>query len=357
MLVANSAGRKISDPDKDLGASPDNGHQQGLGEQTRPLTSILPQVGASPEDINMASGGNTGHPPSLQLLPSPPDINTDSGRTTEPNTAPSSSPGLDYVSSGDSTDYSDWFGPHKQYRPHTSIWPPPAARPRDIRMISGYPHGLQLLTRSADFNTDSDYSRTTDPDVVLSSSLIPDINMVSRGHRGFPDWYGPHRLPRPLTSVWPPARPRDINMTSSSSLDHRHPHGIHLLTSPIDINTDSGYSRTTDPDMAVKSSMSPDINMSSGGGRGYSDWHGPQKQRSPQTSIWPPVAPQPTDNCMTSGSNKHLTTDINKDLRCSTMQYRADGAMDSTVGSDSNPAQGYQHGFRLKHRLRRSAWS
>uniref|UniRef100_A0A8C6N281 Sperm microtubule inner protein 2 n=2 Tax=Mus TaxID=862507 RepID=A0A8C6N281_MUSSI len=358
MLVTNSAGRKISDPDKDLGGSPDLGHQQVLRGPIRPLTSVLPQAAAPPEDINKASGGSADHgpPPGLQLLTSPPDINTDSGRTTDPDRAPSSSPGVDYVSSGDSTDISsDWYGLQRLCRPLTSIWPPPAARPRDSCMISGHPHGLPLFTCS----TDSDYSRTTDPDLVLSSCTVPNINMVSRGHRGYSDRYGPQRLRRPLTSIWPPAiaRPKNINMDSSSSLEHGHPHGLQLLTSPKDINTDSGCNRTTDPDMALSSSMSPDTNMISGGGRGYTEWHGHLKLRSPQTPMWPQVAPQPTDVCMTSGSNTHLTKDINKDPRFSTMQCRADGAMDNTVASDGSPAQGYQPGFRLKYRLRRSAWS
>ncbi|XP_052034647.1 uncharacterized protein C4orf45 homolog [Apodemus sylvaticus] len=351
-LVANTAGRKISDPDKDLGGSPDLGHQQDLRGQIRPLT-ILPQTAAQPEDTNVASGGSADH--GLQL--SPPDVNADSGgsRTTDPDRAPSSSTGHDYMSSGDSTDYSDWYSPRRQCRPLTAIWPPTAPRPRGISMISGYPHAFQLLPCSTDI-TDSDYSRTTDPDVTLSSIIVPDINMVSRGHRGYSDWYGPHRLRRPLTSIWPPAvaRPRDSNLASSSSIDHRHPHGLQLLPCSTDINTDSGYSRTTDPDIALSSSLSPDINVGSGGGRGYSDWYGPQKQRSPQTRL--PVAPQATDICMTAGSKTHLNTD-NKDPRCSTMKYNADGAMDSTVASDGSPAQGYQPGFRLKHRLRRSAWS
>lgn len=352
--MTNTAGRKSSDPDKDLGGSPDNGHQ-GLRGQIRPLTSILPQAAPQPE----ASGGSTDHgqPHGLQLLPSPPDINTDSG-TSDRDRAPSSSTGRDYVSSGDSTDYSDWYGPQRQGRPFASIWPPAVARARNISLISGLPHGLQLLPCSTDM-TDSDYSRSTDPDVALSSSTVPDINMVSRGHRGYSDWYGLQRLRRPLTSIWPPAavRPRDIHLASSSSIDHGHPHGLQLLTCSTDINTDSGGSRTTDPDAALSSSMSPDTNMVSGGGRGYSDWYGPQKQRNPQASTWLQVAPQPADICMTPGSNTHLTKDINKDPRCSTMQFHADGAMDSTVASDGSPAQGYQHGFRLKHRLRRSAWS
>lgn len=350
----NTAGRKISDPDKDLGGSPDNGHQ-GLRGQIRPLTSILPQAAPQPE----ASGGSPDHgqPHGLQLLPSPPDVNTDSG-TTDRDVGPSSSTGHDYMSSGDSTDYSDWYGPQRLSRPFESIWPPAVVRPRNISMISGHPHGLQLLPCSTDI-TDSDYSRTTDPDVALSSSVVPNINMVSRGHRGYPDWYGAQRLRRPLTSIWPPAaaRPKDIIMASSSSIDYGHPHGPQLLTCSTDMNTDSGYSRTTDPDVALSSSMSPDVNMVSGGGRGYSDLYGPQKQRSPQTSTWLQVAPQPTDICMTSGSNIHLTPDISRDPRCSTMQYRADGAMDSTMASDRSPAKGYQPGFRLKHRLRRSAWS
>ncbi|XP_032754109.1 uncharacterized protein C4orf45 homolog isoform X1 [Rattus rattus] len=353
-LVTNAtpSGRKI-DSDKDLGLQP------GLRAQNRPLISLLPPAAAQPEDVNISSGGSADHGQGLQLLTCPPDINTDSGgsRPTDPDMVHSSNTGHEYVSSGDNTDYSDWYNPQRQSRPFSSVWLPTAARPRDIGTISGHPRGLQLLTCS-DINTDSDYGRNTDPDMALSSSLIPDINTASRGYRGYSDWYGPPRQRRPFTSTWPPAaRPKDINMTPGYNIDHGHVHG--LLTGSTDINTDMGGNRTADPDVAPSSSMVPEINMVSGG-RGYSDWYGPQKQRSPQT--WLQVAPQAADICMTPGSNTYLTPDINKDPRCSTMQYHADGTMNSSMASDGSPnhshtAQGYQPGFRLKHRLRRSAWS
>lgn len=44
-----------------------------------------------------------------------------------------------------------------------------------------------------------------------------------------------------------------------------------------DINTDPSYSRTRDPEMAISSSLDPDIVISLAGSAGLLYWHGPSK--------------------------------------------------------------------------------
>ena len=48
-----------------------------------------------------------------------------------------------------------------------------------------------------------------------------------------------------------------------------------MVPEATDINTDLGWGRVTDPDMALSNSPDPDNTMSPGGSRGHSDWQGP----------------------------------------------------------------------------------
>lgn len=44
-----------------------------------------------------------------------------------------------------------------------------------------------------------------------------------------------------------------------------------VVTQAMDINTDSGYSKSLDPDMSLSSSLDWDITMTTGGSIGHSD--------------------------------------------------------------------------------------
>ena len=48
-----------------------------------------------------------------------------------------------------------------------------------------------------------------------------------------------------------------------------------MVTRAIDINTDPGFSRTTDSNMALSYSAGPDITMALGSSPGYSDLYDP----------------------------------------------------------------------------------
>lgn len=62
----------------------------------------------------------------------------------------------------------------------------------------------------------------------------------------------------------------------------------------MDIHTDPGFSRITDPDMALRGNKDPDISMVSGGSAGSPCQYGPQWQHGLWTLIWPQASVQTT---------------------------------------------------------------
>lgn len=75
-----------------------------------------------------------------------------------------------------------------QYRPQTSKWP-------------------LVVTQAVDINTGLNYSRTSDPDMVLGVSMDPDITTALWDGTGFSQQHGPrwqlslHQKHRPWTSA------------------------------------------------------------------------------------------------------------------------------------------------------------
>ncbi|KAL6073616.1 hypothetical protein STEG23_027917 [Scotinomys teguina] len=176
-----------------------------------------------------------------------------------------------------------------------------------------------------EINTDPSCSKIMEPDMGV---LGLDITMVLGGSTGHPDQYGPGII-----------------------LILRHQHGLKWLTRPlalaqhsmvsgaIDINTDPGRHRATEPDMALGSSLIPDDTMVPAGSAGYSDQHGPGGSMAlgqlhghrlwprSRASIWPLVA-----TC---------SSDINTDASCgrtknSDMILSSSPGLDVTMASDSN---------------------
>lgn len=104
-----------------------------------------------------------------------------------------------------------------------------------------------------DISTDLSCRRTTDPNMALSSSLGLDITMALGGSVGHSDQYGPsgsltlghqHSLrwwPKPWVSAQPS-----------------------METGAMDIHTDPGYGRITDPDMLLGRSLGQDMTMAPG---------------------------------------------------------------------------------------------
>lgn len=138
-----------------------------------------------------------------------------------------------------------------------------------------------------DFNTDPHCGRTTDPDMVLNSSLDLDVTMTSGESAGHSDWHALHnrvalkhqhgpKWPRPLASTWPL-----------------------IVSVAMNSNTDSGCSRVIDPDVACSSCPGLDNTMAPGGTVDHSDRCDTgssmvltcktvyRLQLRPWTSIWP----------------------------------------------------------------------
>ena len=96
----------------------------------------------------------------------------------------------------------------------------------------------------------------------------------------------------------------------------------------MDINTDPGYSRTTDADMALSSSADPDITMASGGSKDHLNQYPPfylpppppktcpllptlpLVQHSPWSTVWLQAAAQTKD--ITCSPVVTWTTNINR---------------------------------------------
>ena len=73
------------------------------------------------------------------------------------------------------------------------------------------------------------------------------------------------------------APPSDISIIDYST-DHGQPSGLPWVKWVMDINTDTGFSRTTDPDMVLGDNKDPGITMASGGIAGHSYLYGPWGQ-------------------------------------------------------------------------------
>lgn len=111
-------------------------------------------------------------------------------------------------------------------------------------------HVTLVATPTSDFNTDPGYCRTTDPDMALSPALGLDVTTVLGGSTSHPDRHD-----------------------SSNNMTFRHQHGSRWTPSPrkstrpvmatgtTDINTDTGYRRAVDLDMAPSCSSGPDFIM------------------------------------------------------------------------------------------------
>lgn len=142
-----------------------------------------------------------------------------------------------------------------------------------------------LLATAQTTNMAASCSRATDPDQAF---------------RGSPDHRHQHGLRwqhRPLTSacLLAAAQPSDIKMLSEYS-------------------TDPSCSRTTDPDMALRGSMGPDITMALGGNAGHSGLYGCSWPLGLQTSAWIVVAAETMGICFAFGDT--WATDINTDATC-----------------------------------------
>lgn len=84
-----------------------------------------------------------------------------------------------------------------------------------------------------------------------------------------------------------------LHWLSEDSTDHEH-------------DSSPSSSRTTNPDMAIGSSMDPDITTVSDGSIGHSDENDLWWQQEPWTSTWLQTASQTTDIHMTfSGNRSH----------------------------------------------------
>lgn len=151
--------------------------------------------------------------------------------------------------------------------------------------------GLLMATWAIDPNTDLGCGRTMDPDVVLVSSLGPDVTMVPGGIIGHLDQHDPH---------------------SSMALRHQYSHRLQprsqastwLLSATWvrDISADPGRGRTTDQDTILGSSLDQAVTMVPDGCAGHPDWYGPHTstacghqcdlrwQPRPQGPARPPVA-------------------------------------------------------------------
>lgn len=138
-----------------------------------------------------------------------------------------------------------------------------------------------------DFNTDHRCGGTTDPDMVLSSSLDLIVTMTTGDIVGHSDWHGLHsrvalkhqhgpRWPKPLASTLPL-----------------------MVSVAMNRNTDSGCGTVMDPSMACSSFLGLDNTMAPGGTVDHSDRCDPgssmvlrhktvyRLQLRPWTTIWP----------------------------------------------------------------------
>ncbi|KAL6090109.1 hypothetical protein STEG23_003461 [Scotinomys teguina] len=98
-----------------------------------------------------------------------------------------------------------------------------------------------------DIDTDPSCSGTTAPDMAIGSSSGLDVTMTIVA-----------------------AKVTQISMTSVAAW----PLDTNMIAGATDISTDSGYGRTTNPDMALHHSPGLDITMASGGSTDQSDQHG-----------------------------------------------------------------------------------
>lgn len=136
-----------------------------------------------------------------------------------------------------------------------------------------------VVTWAMDINADPSCRMTTDPDVVLGGSTGPEITMALGGRAGHSDQCGPwwlngmaHRYPHCFMQqhrTWSPTRPL-------------------LVTWTIDINTEHGCSRASDPNVDLSCNMTA-----------TSPW--PPTQDRLFSSIWLLAAVRPVVIDMASG--------------------------------------------------------
>lgn len=95
-----------------------------------------------------------------------------------------------------------------------------------------------------------------------------------------------------------------------------------VVTQTMDVNKDPSSSRTKDPDMAISSSLGPDVTMALGGRTGLQDWHessssiipglqpDPRWQPRPWISTWPLMIIGATDINTDPGLGRNVGPDM-----------------------------------------------
>lgn len=95
-----------------------------------------------------------------------------------------------------------------------------------------------------DINTDPDYGRTKNPDMVLGSSPDPDVTVASGGLAGHSDWHGPR--PQPAFRWWPRSQPSVQSLVVTRATDLMYPQLLRGFVSRLVFGSSPGREMTLD---------------------------------------------------------------------------------------------------------------
>lgn len=112
--------------------------------------------------------------------------------------------------------------------------------------------------------------------LTIAPTIATDLESVEATHMTWLQWQDSPKTSssfRLQLRLETPAWPSVVMYATDTS---QSPVWPSVVTCIMDINTDPGFNRTTDPDMALRGNMDPDISVASGGSIGSPCQYGPQ---------------------------------------------------------------------------------